>query len=144
MIMERSVGPGGEAGKLDVGTGTPGLAAEATSVGKIDVPFGESRNAPVVIASVMSHSASGFYTARAHASTNAQFTLILQEEEQADQNHIPETVGWLAIDGSGGSLQSTGGLQVRSSLLFRSRSTVSDSAHASSSAVVGWTWRQLR
>ena len=24
MIMERSVGPGGEAGKLDVGTGTPG------------------------------------------------------------------------------------------------------------------------
>ena len=112
MIMEASVGPLGEAGRLDFGTGSPGLSGHTTKiVGKVDVAYSEPRSSPVVIVSIMSAVEDNFYNARINRPGNNDFQLVLQEEEVLDNTHVPETIGWLAVDTGQDGLQSAGGMQ---------------------------------
>jgi hypothetical protein len=117
MVMEASTRPGAEAAHIELGYGSPGLVPRNKAVGVWDLTFTEPIADPVVIASIMSTTEDGWYTARAVEPSNAGFQLVLHEEEWYDgelrddgaQQHVPETIGYFAVSATSGALGEIGG-----------------------------------
>jgi hypothetical protein len=113
MVMEVSTRAGGEAGHIELGSDTPTeLRSGRKTVGAWPVSFTESIPSPIVIASIMSANADGWYTARAHDAEETGFQISLQKEETlASEDAVAETIGYFAVTETTSALGTIGGFE---------------------------------
>eukprot|EP01047_Picozoa_sp_COSAG01_P049627 COSAG01_NODE_4937_length_4611_cov_3.348260_1_plen_869_part_10 len=99
-----------QASRTVVGSGAPTTTlTQLKTVGGAAVSFAHTiSGSPVVLASVQSYNDPSFVHVRASSTTSQGFQIWMAEDEQANQVHTPETVGWLAISST--STMSIGGL----------------------------------
>ena len=111
--MEVSTRPGAEAGHVDIGTGSPGMArSHRKAVGIWPISFTVPIPSPIVITSIMSVNEDGWYTARATNADDNEFELMLQREEMlAEQDQAVETIGYFAVTQTATALGTIGGVE---------------------------------